>query len=53
MPKNKILLKNVDHNQFNEIECLPIGVDDDGLLIVQTSDGNNLKLTSEEVTFQY
>jgi len=53
IPKNKILLKNVDHIQFNEIECLPIGVDDDGLLIVQTSDGKNFKLTSEEVTFQY
>ena len=56
--KENILIpeKNINistSESSGSVLCKPIGVNDEGLLVVETEKGYRLELTSEEVTFHY
>jgi BirA family biotin operon repressor/biotin-[acetyl-CoA-carboxylase] ligase len=56
--KEKILIPkkniNIRISEYSDnIACKPIGVNNQGLLVVETAIGDRLELTSEEVTFHY
>jgi BirA family biotin operon repressor/biotin-[acetyl-CoA-carboxylase] ligase len=51
IPKKNINISNSESS--DNIYCKPIGINDEGLLVVETEKGDRLELTSEEVTFHY
>ena len=51
IPKTNINISNLESS--GSIYCKPIGINDEGLLVVETEEGDRLELTSEEVTFHY
>ena len=51
IPQKNINIRNTETSK--NISCKPIGVNNEGLLVVEKENGDHLALTSEEVTFHY
>ena len=51
IPQKNINIRNTETSK--NISCKPIGINNEGLLVVEKENGDHLALTSEEVTFHY
>lgn len=51
IPDKNLIVKDVFQGT-EEMKCKPLGVNNDGLLLVQTPEGVSMSLTAEEVSFQ-